>query len=493
MSFLAAAATSAPARARLHRRTRAGGLFRLGFSALLAGALALSGSVVLPGTAVAAGFATGDEYLPPSETVTPPDTSDCPQQKLPPPPVDLSEEPAPGETSPAPLPVPTPAPGGDGLAECGFVLPDGAEDLPSDISAAAWMVADLDSGEVLGAKDPHGRYRPASTLKLLTALTMLTELPDLDAVVTGTQEDANQEGSRVGIGPGGKYTVRQLLLFMMMGSGNDTAFALARTNGGFDKTVADMNGIAADLGATDTRAVTVSGLDGPGQMTSVYDLALITRAAMQHPEFPELVSTKTSMVPGFGEYEKFGIANDNQLLHSYEGALGGKTGFTDDAGNTYMGMAERDGRRLVVTMLGGTQQPRRQWMQAASLLDWGFGLSGSTSAVGSVLSLPEIAEQAGTAESTADSTEVETTGSVAVAGTETDTAEPVSSASGTKEPAPGSPAVAQTYETVSTAGSLSGVIWFGGILVVLGLLIWVYLARTKDRRPPPRPRPGHRR
>lgn len=452
-------------------------MFRLGLSVLLAGAL------VFPGTA----RADDGDYLTPSETVAPPDTSDCPQQELPPPPVDLSEEVAPGETSPAPLPVPTPALGGDGLAECGFALPSSAADLPSDISAAAWVLADLDTGEVLGAKDPHGRYRPASTLKLLTALTLLTELPDLDAVVVGTQEDANQEGSRVGIGPGGKYTVRQLLLFMMMGSGNDTAFALARANGGFDKTVDDMNRLAADLGAADTRAVTVSGLDGPGQMTSAYDLALITRMAMQQPAFPKLVSTKTSMVPGFGEYTEFGIANDNQLLHSYEGALGGKTGFTDDAGNTYMGMAERDGRRLVVTMLGGSQQPRRQWMQAASLLDWGFALPASAESVGSVRSL---AEQSGAP--TEPSVEVTST---AVSSTDLPSSSasaeaPVESteAAQQSDPSASAPAVAPTYETPSSAGSLSGVIWFGGVLVVLGLLIWVYLARTKDRRPEPRPR-----
>ena len=72
--------------------------------------------------------------------------------------------------------------------------------------------------------------------------------------------------------------------------------------------------------------------------------------------------------------EGYIAANDNQLLYQYPGALGGKTGFTDDAGNTYVGMAERDGRRLVVTMMNGTQQPRRQWMQGASLLDWGFAL-----------------------------------------------------------------------------------------------------------------------
>ena len=173
-------------------------------------------------------------------------------------------------------------------------------------------------------------------------------------MVTGTDTDAAQEGSRVGIGPGGKYTVRQLLLFLMMGSGNDVANALARANGGYDKTVAEMNAAAAQLNARDTRAATISGLDGPGQMTSAYDLALIAREAMRHHPFPELIGTRYAQVPGWGPNPGFGIANDNKLLFNYPGALGGKTGFTDDAGNTYVGLAERDGRRLVVTMLGGT-------------------------------------------------------------------------------------------------------------------------------------------
>lgn len=349
----------------------------LRFLSLLLALLTVSTSVVLSAAA-------DGEYLPPSVSVSPPDTSGCPYARLPVAPIDTSEAVAPGLTSPAPLPVPDP-PVGIPVNSCGFLLPTDATAIPSDISASAWVVADLDSGEILGAKDIHGRYRPASTLKLLTALTMLQNLPDLTQVIVGTDEDSRQEGSRVGIGEGGQYTVAQLLLFMMMGSGNDTAFALSRTNGGFDKTVADMNAVAASLGAQDTRAVTVSGLDGPGQMTSVYDLGLIIRAAMANPAFPPLISTPYSQVPGFAGEPAFGIANDNDLLLHYPGALGGKTGFTDDAGNTYVGLAERDGRRLLVTMLGGTQQPRRQWMQAGSLLDWGFSVAAGTPSVGRLI------------------------------------------------------------------------------------------------------------
>ena len=263
-------------------------------------------------------------------------------------------------------------------------MPAGSPPLPSDITAGAWLIADLDTGEVLAAKDPHGRYRPASTLKLLTVQPLLKNLTNLDLIVEGTDNDAGQDGTRVGIEAGGKYTIRQLLTYLIIKSGNDAANALARANGGYDKTVAEMNATANALGALDTRAATVSGLDGPGQSTSAYDLALFAKADMATPLFPEIVSSVDVRVPA-ADGEGYIAANDNQLLYQYPGALGGKTGFTDDAGNTYVGMAGQNGRRLVVTMMHGTQQPRRQWMQGASLLDWGFALPATTPPVGKLV------------------------------------------------------------------------------------------------------------
>ena len=374
-----------------HGTGRAGRRFRTGALAV-AVAAAFIASTALTGTATAkpsgifnvSAVPNGDPYEPPSETVETPSTDDCAQRTQPPPPVDTSEDVPPGATAPAPLPVPANPVGGGRLGECGLIVPAGAPPLPSDISARAWMIADLDTGEVLAAKDPHGRYRPASTLKLLTVLPLLENLKNLDLVVDGTENDAGQDGTRVGIEAGGKYTVRQLLTYLIIISGNDAANALARTNGGYDKTIADMNAAALALGALDTRAATVSGLDGPGQSTSAYDLALFAKADMATAPFPEIVSSVDVRVPA-AEGEGYIAANDNQLLYQYPGAIGGKTGFTDDAGNTYVGMAGRDGRRLVVTMMNGNHQPRRQWMQGASLLDWGFALPAGTPPVGTLV------------------------------------------------------------------------------------------------------------
>lgn len=347
----------------------------------------------------------------------------CPFESLPAPPVDASEVPAPGETTPAPLPVPAHTVGGDRLRECGVLQPAGSPPPPEEATSAAWIIADMDSGEVLAARDPHGRHRPASTIKVLLAALALQHL-DLDTVVTATEQDAWAEGSSVGIGPGGKYTVHELLRGLMMNSGNDAAHALAGQLGGVDATLAKMNSLAGELGALDTRAATPSGLDGPGMSTSAYDLALIFRDAMADPVFADLVSHGPIQFPGYPmtaseieyaralaaerpqvinasspgpqegepvptEHDGFWIANDNALLANYPGALGGKTGFTDDAGHTYIGAAERDGRRLVVTLLHGTRHPVAPWEQAAALLDYGFTLPAGES-VGTLVAPGEV-------------------------------------------------------------------------------------------------------
>ncbi|MGS0686201.1 D-alanyl-D-alanine carboxypeptidase family protein [Nakamurella sp. GG22] len=422
------------------------------------------------GAHLAASIPNTDPFVPPSETVVPPSTDDCGQRAKPPPPVDTSEDVPPGSPAVKPLPVPEQPVGGGRLGECGLIVPKGAPPLPSDISAAAWLIADLDTGEVLAAKDPHGRYRPASTLKLLTAQVMLKNLRKLDKVVKGTSTDAGQDGTRVGIEDGGKYTIRQLLTYLIIISGNDAANALARENGGYDETIADMNATAKALGALDTRAATVSGLDGPGQSTSAYDLALFAKADMATPPFPEIVSSVDVRVPS-ASGEGYIAANDNQLLYQYKGALGGKTGFTDDAGNTYVGMAERDGRRLVVTMLNGTQQPRRQWMQAASLLDWGFALPPTTQPVGKLVG--SLAEATAVSAAPTPSTGPPPSPS-AESTTASSVAAPTDSTSVNGDPQP----AASTSSGVSTALVLAGI----GVLVVLAGLLLLLRRRRLNKR-----------
>ena len=321
-------------------------------------------------------------------------TAGCPEQIAPPPPVDLSEVPAPGTPAPAPMQVPDRPVGGLRMGECGVVLPDGAPAPPAGINATSWLVADADSGEVLAAQDPHARHRPASTIKLLTALLADDQLP-ADRVVIATQADADQEGSKAGLGPGGRYTVRQLLAGLLLASGNDAAHALAEQLGGVAATVEQMNALAARLGALDTRAATPSGLDGPGMSTSAYDLALALRQVLGRPLLTELLGTREMDFPGFDGRPGFVLSNDNKLLRNYPGALGGKTGFTDDARHTLVDAAQRGGRRLIVVLLRGEQRPVSMSEQAARLLDYGFALAPGRP-VGQLVEQASPSETAGT-------------------------------------------------------------------------------------------------
>jgi D-alanyl-D-alanine carboxypeptidase (penicillin-binding protein 5/6) len=333
-------------------------------------ALVISAIVAAPGAAAARNARHGQ---PTTTTNNDSAAGACDHRAAPPPPIDTSEEPPPGSPSPQPLPVPEDPVGGTRMGECGIIQPEGSAPPPG-VTAATWVISDLDSGDVLAAKDAHARERPASLIKVLLSIVVIRELRP-DQVVTGTQDDANQEGTKVGIGPGGQYTVDQLLHALVMRSGNDAAFALARTLGGPEVAVEKMNALAKELGALDTRAATPSGLDGPGMSTSAYDQSLIFRAAMKHEEFAAAAKTQKIDFPGYAGRAGFQVNNDNALLKSYDGFLGGKTGFTDDARHTYVGGAERDGRRLAVVLLRGEREQGPLAEQGAKLLDYGFSLA----------------------------------------------------------------------------------------------------------------------
>ena len=262
----------------------------------------------------------------------------------------------------------------------------GAPSLPTDTTASAWLVADLDTGQVLAAKAPHEKYLPASTLKTLTAVTLIPRL-DPNQMVKATYRDAIVDGSKVGLVPGMSYSVRKLLTAMLVVSGNDAADALAGANGGIGKTVRDMNEEATHLQAYDTFARTPSGLDGPGESTSAYDLALIARAGLQMPDFRKYVGTVKSTVPA-PHHKHFQIYTHNRLLTSYRGAIGVKNGYTVAASATYVGAATRHGHTIVVTLLHANPY---FWPEAKSLLNWGFAAEGKVDPVGTLVAPQQAA------------------------------------------------------------------------------------------------------
>jgi D-alanyl-D-alanine carboxypeptidase (penicillin-binding protein 5/6) len=281
--------------------------------------------------------------------------------------------------------------GGARLGTRGLVVADGAPPLPPGLTAPGWLVADLGTGAVLGAHDPHGRYYPASTLKTLTVLTLLHRLPDT-GVVTATRDDEDVEGTRVGLVAGGQYPVPLLFRALVLGSGNDAANALARAAGGTAATVAAMNQEARALGAFDTAAGTPSGLDVAGQSSSPYDLALVFRQLVADPAAAAVLTTPRIQIPPVGPKPGFEVDNENPLLRTYPGDLGGKNGFTDAARHTFVSAADHGGRRLVVTLMGTDRQPgNSEYQQAARLLDWGFAVPAGSSGVGRLVAPGEVA------------------------------------------------------------------------------------------------------
>jgi D-alanyl-D-alanine carboxypeptidase (penicillin-binding protein 5/6) len=256
------------------------------------------------------------------------------------------------------------------------VQPVGSVPIP-DGPASAWIVADMDTGQVLAGRDMDVAHPPASTIKTLLALTALDELPSLDATVVGTEADTHVECNCAGIKPGRTYTARQLLDAVLLVSGNDAANALADMIGGYDAAVAKMSAKAASLGAVNTHAATPSGLDGPGGsgFTTPHDLAIIFRAAMGNPTFAQISAQPVAMFPTDAGDKP--LVNEDEMLHRYPGTLGGKTGFTDAAKKTFVAAADRGGRRLVIAMMYGLikEGGPTYWDQAATLLDWGFAQS----------------------------------------------------------------------------------------------------------------------
>ncbi|KDE98039.1 D-alanyl-D-alanine carboxypeptidase [Mycolicibacterium aromaticivorans JS19b1 = JCM 16368] len=258
--------------------------------------------------------------------------------------------------------------------------PPGSVPIPEG-PAPAWIVADMDTGQVLAGRDMYAAHPPASTIKTLLALTALDELPDLNATVVANNSDTLVECNCAGVRPGRSYTARQLLDGLLLVSGNDAANTLADMLGGYQAAVDKMNAKAVAIGATNTHATTPSGLDGAGGpgWTTPHDLAAIFRAAMANPVFAQITAQPVAMFPG--ETGDKPLVNQDELLARYPGAIGGKTGFTDAARKTFVGAADRGGRRLVIAMMYGLihEGGPTYWDQAAALLDWGFAQNPSES------------------------------------------------------------------------------------------------------------------
>ncbi|MET8828359.1 D-alanyl-D-alanine carboxypeptidase [Streptomyces sp. NPDC004610] len=315
--------------------------------------------------------------------------------------------------------------GGERLGRPGtqVELAPGVPVIPKDVSARSWIVADAESGEVLAAHNAHWRLAPASTLKMLFADTLLPKYPkDQEHKVAPSDLAGIGAGSSmVGIKEDETYTVHDLWLGVFLRSGNDAVHVLSAMNDGVENTVREMNEHAEELQALDTEVVSPDGYDAPGQVSSAYDLTLFARSGLQKKDFREYAATATADFPGETKKDKkgkttresFEIQNTNRLLTGdtglaqYEGIAGVKNGNTTNAGATFTGVAERDGRVLLVTVMNPqTEAGNQVYKETAKLFDWGFKAAGKVEPIGELVAPRGAAPQPGgtaSGDSTGDS------------------------------------------------------------------------------------------
>lgn len=228
-------------------------------------------------------------------------------------------------------------------------------------SAQGAVVMEAVSEEILYQKNADQCLPQASTTKIMTALLVL-ETASLEQTVTVSAAAAGVEGSQMGLQAGDRLTVKDLLYILLLKSGNDAAEVLAEGIwGSVSNCVAAMNRKAEELGLKDTQFQNPHGLPAEGHYTTARDLARLTAAALDDPQFCRMVSQKTVKL----SYKNAVISNSNKLLSACEGVFGVKTGFTKKAGRCLVSAAERDGVRLICVTLNDPDD----WRDHANLYD----------------------------------------------------------------------------------------------------------------------------
>ena len=220
------------------------------------------------------------------------------------------------------------------------------------ISASSSIAMDLTTGRVLHRNDIDNPRLIASTTKIMTAIVAI-ENSDISEVVTVSDEVLKAYGSAIYIEVGEELTLKDLLYGLMLRSGNDAAIVIANEVSGSMTDFADlMNITAAKIGMKNTKFYNSHGLeekDGSGNMSTAYDMALLTKYAVQNETFKEIFGTKKYTVKT--NYKTYSWTNKNKLLHNYEYTTGGKTGFTEKSRRTLVTTASKDNIDIVVVTL----------------------------------------------------------------------------------------------------------------------------------------------
>ena len=234
-----------------------------------------------------------------------------------------------------------------------------AQEVPElQITSTNYIAIDAETGEIYAQRGAHERRAPASLTKVFTAIETIESAPPDMQVVTSGSDLVSEFASQVGFAPGETFTVEELLYGMMLPSGNDAARALARSLGAeegatddeaLNRFLARLNQRIRNMGLTDTHLVNPDGWGVPGHYSSAYDLAAFTMYALRYPRFVRAFSTGTYETAD-GSYE---FRNNNRMLRTYDGIVGGKTGYDDDAGWCLINVAERNGRRVIAVTMNG--------------------------------------------------------------------------------------------------------------------------------------------
>ncbi len=236
------------------------------------------------------------------------------------------------------------------------------------IYATSAILVEAVSGMVLYAKNEHQQRAPASTTKIMTAIVCL-EKGNLDEVVTISPRAARIGGSSLWLKPGEQISLQELLEGVLLCSGNDGSVALAEHIAGSEQEfVKLMNRKAKEIGALNSNFKNTHGLRAPNHHSTAFDLAQITRYALDNPEFSRIVATKEEAVEWYQGKKTRLARNTNRLLWSFAGADGVKTGTTSQAGYCLVASATRDGRKFISVVLNSPDR----WGESARLLEYGF-------------------------------------------------------------------------------------------------------------------------
>jgi D-alanyl-D-alanine carboxypeptidase len=244
-----------------------------------------------------------------------------------------------------------------------------------NLTARAAVLMDAATGRILYQKEASLRLPPASTTKVVTAILALESGRKLSESLKVSKEATRVPASKLYLRPGQSLTIEELLYGIMLASANDASVVLAEGIGGSVERFTElMSKKAHEIGATNSNFTNPHGLTAPDHYSSARDMALLFRYAMKSPTFREIVQTKFSSVSTTAVVRKkvvprrISVRNHNRLLWGYDGALGGKTGYTHAAQKCFVGAVQRNGVTLIVSILGA----RDQWGDTKRLLEYGF-------------------------------------------------------------------------------------------------------------------------